>query len=279
MNHLVFIVMDSCRHDACVAARTPNLDRLGPLERRFAYASWTSPSHYTFLMGMMPHASPKGVFASEVYKKDFAQWIERLGVPDLSFKTFVPFLSLPKVLKGLGYRTVGRVSLPVLNPFTTFSTHFDDYRLMDDHNDFAGMIRDMAFPEDTPTFHFLNLGETHYPYMLAGDDLPVLHGVNGVFKNLDDFVVHQGDHVAVTADQAARFFNLSELERLRGQQVACVEHVDRLLGTLFDKAPANTHVVVTADHGELFGEEGYFGHGPILHDKVFEVPFVEGRVP
>jgi hypothetical protein len=28
----------------------------------------------------------------------------------------------------------------------------------------------------------------------------------------------------------------------------------------------------------LFGEEGYFGHGPILHEKVLEVPFVEGQL-
>ena len=30
--------------------------------------------------------------------------------------------------------------------------------------------------------------------------------------------------------------------------------------------------------GELFGEGGYFGHGPVPHEKVLEVPFVEGRV-
>jgi glucan phosphoethanolaminetransferase (alkaline phosphatase superfamily) len=36
---------------------------------------------------------------------------------------------------------------------------------------------------------------------------------------------------------------------------------------------------VTSDHGELFGEDGYFGHGPINHEKVLEVPFVEGMVP
>jgi len=35
---------------------------------------------------------------------------------------------------------------------------------------------------------------------------------------------------------------------------------------------------VTADHGELFGEAGYFGHGPIMHEKCFEVPFVEGML-
>lgn len=278
MNHLIFIVMDSCRYDACVAARTPNLDRLGKIERRYSYASWTSPAHYTFLMGMTPHTSPPGEFASEVYKKDFAQWIDRLGVEDMSFKTFVPFLSLPKVLQGLGYRTVGRVSLPVLNPFTTMSAHFDDYTLMDDHNDFAGMIDGMTF-DGGPTFHFLNLGETHYPYMLEGEGLPILHGVNGVFKNLDDFVVHQGDHVALREDLTAQFFNVKELDRLRRQQIACVEYLDGLMGRLFDKVPQNTHIMVTADHGELFGEEGFFGHGPIFHEKVFEVPFVEGRVP
>ena len=66
-NNLVFIVMDSCRYDSFAAADHPNLDRLGPAERRYSYASWTSPSHQTFLMGQVPHTSPKGVFASEVF--------------------------------------------------------------------------------------------------------------------------------------------------------------------------------------------------------------------
>jgi arylsulfatase A-like enzyme len=51
-----------------------------------------------------------------------------------------------------------------------------------------------------------------------------------------------------------------------------------VLGRLVEKLPENTWLVVTSDHGELFGEDGYFGHGPINHDKVLEVPFVEGLV-
>jgi arylsulfatase A-like enzyme len=47
---------------------------------------------------------------------------------------------------------------------------------------------------------------------------------------------------------------------------------------LFDTVPENTYITITADHGELFGEEGFFGHGPIMHEKVFEVPFVEGKL-
>jgi hypothetical protein len=46
-----------------------------------------------------------------------------------------------------------------------------------------------------------------------------------------------------------------------------------------DRCPGNTHFMIMSDHGELFGEDGYFGHGPIFHEKVFEVFFLEGRLP
>ena len=74
-------------------------------------------------------------------------------------KTFVPHLSLAKVLRDLGYRTVGRVSLPVLNKYTMFSSHFDDYELMDNLNQFAAMVHHAEFPDDEPVFYFFNLGE------------------------------------------------------------------------------------------------------------------------
>ncbi len=272
MNHLIYLIMDSCRYDSYSMAETPNIDRLGAVERRFSYASWTSPSHYAMLMGLLPHTSPRGVFASEVYKGEFKKWVERLDVAGLSFKTFIPELSLPKILKDHGYRTIGRVSLPVLNPHSGMSRFFDDYRLMDHHNDFAGMVRDIAFPDSQPRFYFLNLGETHYPYMLVGDDLPHISGVHGVLKNMPD----SGQEPASIRDQ---FFPAEEMQRLHQQQMRCVEYVDGLLGELYRKCPANTYFIVTADHGELFGEDGYFGHGPIMHPKCFEVPFVEGLRP
>lgn len=272
-NHLVFVIMDSCRYDSFVRARTPNISALGPLQRRWAYASWTAPSHYAFLMGLMPHSSPEFVYASEVYKKEFLEWVGRLDVPDLSFATFLPEISLPKVLSGLGYRCTARVSMPVLNPFTLLNRHFHDYRLMENHNDFAGMVAEIGFPGDQPQFYFLNLGETHYPYMLSGEAMPHISGVHGVFKDL----ARGGDAGGKIAEAA--FFDAAEMARLHAQQVTCVEHIDALMGELFQKSPPNTHFIVTADHGELFGEGGYFGHGPIMHEKCFEVPFIEGRRP
>ncbi|MCP5195232.1 MAG: sulfatase-like hydrolase/transferase [Gammaproteobacteria bacterium] len=264
--------MDSCRYDSYVQAVKPHLERLGPVERRYSYASWTSPSHHAMLMGMMPHRSPQGVFASEVYKNEFKRWVERLSIDGLSFRTFLPELSLPKVLKDHGYRTIARVSLPVLNPYAGLNRYFDDYRLMENHNDFAGMVEEIEFPDNRPRFYFLNLGETHYPYMLATDALPHVSGVHGVLKRMDDASM-------VDACKVADFFPPEEMQRLHRQQIRCVEYVDGLVGALYAKCPMNTYFIVTADHGELFGEDGYFGHGPIFHEKCFEVPLVEGMRP
>ena len=146
---------------------------------------------------------------------------------------------------------------------------------MDDHNDFAGIVEEIEFPDDQPRFYFLNLGETHYPYMLSDDALPHISGVHGVFKSL---AANNGPTGNLTSLDET-FFDQAAMDALHDQQVSCVEYIDGLIGALFDKCPANTHILVTADHGELFGEDGYFGHGPIMHEKCFEVPLIEGRVP
>jgi len=69
-----------------------------------------------------------------------------------------------------------------------------------------------------------------------------------------------------------------KLAELRQRQVDAVRFLDGAMEELFDVVPANTYITVTSDHGELFGEDGYFGHGPIQHPKVLETPFVEGKI-
>lgn len=270
MRNLVYIIMDSARYDTYNSARTPNARRLGILEKRYSYASWTSPSHYVYLMGISPHKNKPMVFASEIYKEDFKNWAYRLGIPNLEFKSFVPELSLPNRLRKLGYMTIGKVSLPVLNEHTTFSTFFDEYKLMSKHNDFEKMVEEITFDSNQPRFYFLNLGETHYPYML--EHLPRIHGVHGVLKHFDD------SSVSAERDETQKFFDMEQLNRFKNRQIECIEYIDRLLDKLFNKCPPDTHIILTSDHGELFGEDGYFGHGPVFHEKVFEVPFIEGKI-
>jgi arylsulfatase A-like enzyme len=143
---------------------------------------------------------------------------------------------------------------------------------MPKHNDMAAMLDRMTFDDERPSFYLLNTGETHYPYALPDEDpstWPRISGVHGVFKGLDD----------PGPAGEPEFFGAKALAELRERQINAVSYLDGVIGRLFDLVPRNTWIVVTSDHGELFGEDGYFGHGPISHDKVFEVPFVEGLVP
>jgi hypothetical protein len=270
----VVVILDSLRYDSWVAAQPTVLGQLGPVERRWSYATWTAPSHYNLLMGLLPHTSPPEVYASEYYKQDFLRYRERLGVPDMEFRSLLPSIFLPTYLKHkLGYRTHARVSMPVLNEHTVINRDFDSYKLMPKHNDMAAMLADMEFSDDAPSFYLLNVGETHYPYALPDEDpsqWPRISGVHGVFKHLDE----QDEH-----GDAVEFFDTTKLRELHARQVETVSYVDTVFAKLFDLLPDDTWVVVTSDHGELFGEDRYFGHGPVMHEKVLEVPFVEGRVP
>jgi hypothetical protein len=276
-NNYVIVIFDSCRFDSFQKARPGTISKLGEVEKRWSYASWTAPSHFNLLMGLLPHSSPRNVFASEYYKRDFFKFSERLGIEGIEFKSLIPKMYLPSFLKdGLGYRTHAMVSLPVLNPKTILNHGFDTYTLMERHNDMRAMVRSMQFKDDRPSFYLLNAGETHYPYALPDEpeeEWPRISGVHGVFKHLDDHIV--GGKLQRGKD---KFFDNAKLLQLRRRQVRAVEYLDSVVEELFDTVPKNTYVTVTADHGELFGEAGYFGHGPINHPKVFEVPFVEGKI-
>lgn len=275
-NNYVLIVFDSCRYDSFVAARPKIMRKLGRLERRWSWASWTAPSHYNLLMGLMPHSSPRNILATEYYRREFLKFNARLGLENIEFKSFLPRMYLPVVLRKLGFHTRAMVSMPVLNPATILNTGFDSWELMERHNDMRSMLPKLTFSEDAPAFWLLNVGETHYPYALPGEspeEWPKISGVHGVFQHLDDLVV--GGKVPITRRGT---FGAAKLKALRERQIEAVRYLDRVVEELFDLTPKNTWVTITSDHGELFGEDGYFGHGPIQHEKVFEVPFLEGRL-
>ena len=60
-------------------------------------------------------------------------------------------------------------------------------------------------------------------------------------------------------------------------QKRSAEFLDSRLPALFDGLPGNTIVVLCADHGEAFGEDGYWGHG-VNHPTVLTVPLAIFRL-
>lgn len=277
-NNFIIVILDSCRYDSFMEAQPKIITKLGKVEKRYTYASWTAPSHYNLLTGLLPHTTPANVYASEYYKEDFFNYNSRLGAKDVDFAKLVPGLWFPEFLRNsLGYKTNARVSLPVLNPKTGINRAFDSFQLMDSHNDMRAMLPTMTFDSDRPNFYLMNVGETHYPYAKPDEDSsmwPRISGVNGVFKKMND----QIDSENPEFKEDFQFFDQDKLDQLRERQIDTVRYLEDVFEELYDMVPENTHIVVTADHGELFGEAGYFGHGPIMHEKCFEVPYLEGKI-
>src|SRR6478672_5963497 len=88
--NLVVVILDSLRYDSWRQANPTTLAQLGAVERRWSYATWTAPSHYNLLMGLLPHTSPPEVYASEYYKQDFLRYRDRLNVEGVEFRRLLP---------------------------------------------------------------------------------------------------------------------------------------------------------------------------------------------
>jgi hypothetical protein len=162
--NLVLLVLDSCRYDSFMAAKPRIMSQLGEVQRRFSYASWTSPGHFNLLMGLLPHPSPTQIVASDYYKRELGGFAHRLGIDQMGLTDMIPRLWLPDFLRNrLGYSTHAIMSMPILNPHTPLNADFDSYVLADSHNDLRAMIPQLQFNEDRPSFYLLNTGETPRP--------------------------------------------------------------------------------------------------------------------
>lgn len=67
-----------------------------------------------------------------------------------------------------------------------------------------------------------------------------------------------------------------EIEIIRRLYAGEIEYLDRSIDELItvvdQRMNEETVIVFMADHGEAFGEHGYFGHPPSLHDELIHIP-------
>jgi hypothetical protein len=272
-HNLMLIVLDSLRYDAWIAAEPKNLGRLGEVEKRYSYATWTAPSHYNMLMNLLPHAAmPADMTVSEYYYAETLKFWDRMGIECEISDQVVPSLFWPTYARSIGYHTRALVTMHVLNPLTAINRDFESYEVVR-RVDVDQIVDRLQFDDNRPTFYMINIGLTHYPYTLPGEDdsqYPLLLGMHGILQVL------AGKRDAY---DVPRLLSRAEMAAAKERQIRSLSYLDNFFGRLFEKVPKNTYLIVTSDHGELFGEDGLFGHGPYTHEKVLEVPLVEGMVP
>jgi arylsulfatase A-like enzyme len=140
-------------------------------------------------------------------------------------------------------------------------------------------LRELA-AETEPFFVYTHFNSSHHPYN------PPLSFLREFTDDLDvDLSPEEAIELArgITNNiwrEVAKGCSFDPRQRaaLRAVYDAEIAYVDELVGQLFDRvravAPDETIVVVTGDHGELFGERGMLGHNLVLHDGLIHVPLV-----
>lgn len=278
---VVLITLDTTRPDhlsvyGYARDTTPRLEALSRdavvFDRAWSTSSWTLPAHASLFTGLYP--------ATHGARFDFegdAVLGTRVKMPTANFvragRLAEERATLAEILGARGYATGAFVAGPWLHRSFGLMQGFET--VDDDVASFGGRpaqeITDRAIawleqlPEDEPFLLFVNYFDPHAPYRpeVGYDTYPRAREPEPPYGQL----VATG-----RVDAATR-------ERLVDRYDGEIRYMDHHLGRLLDAVaarhgPSDTMVIVTADHGEAFGEGGRVGHTYWLSEELLRVPLI-----
>ena len=252
---MLLLTLDSCRYDTFLRAKAPNLKAVGALHRAKAPGNFTYSSHMAMFMGFTP-GDPQALQSGVNPKFGKIFRMAQGGIAGKGCEHFL--LEGRNIIDGFrrrGYFTLGSGAVGWFNPQTeTARALIDDFQAFHyPGNTWSlrsqlGWLAGELSQRQGPGFVFLNLGETHVPYYYEGASWSVEENPCVPFSENND------------AEESAR------------RQLGALEWVDAQLGELLE-AFSDSTLVVCADHGDCWGEDGLWEHG-ISHEKVLEVPLL-----
>ncbi len=298
--NIVWIVMDTARRDyiSIYGAERNAMPRLKEFSRQalifdraISTAHWTFPAHASMFTGM--YSSKHGA------NHHTGDWISHPMAPEN--------LTIAEILQAKGYQTGAVVANNAVlsresgfaqgfeyycdpEPFIynlfwgqalkLFSQRFTDLKLRINIDRLAGDINAFAFEwlakraPERPFFLFLNYMEAHNGFAFVPEPYDSMYGFDrnkrdSLFVDLNPGkIVHFRDSVTV----AQATFNRAAVQRK-------LSYLDMNLGLLFDKLKElglfdDAMIIVTADHGDLFGEHHSFGHQTDLYQEVLRIPLL-----
>jgi arylsulfatase A-like enzyme len=291
--NVIFIVLDTVRADHLSSygysrPTTPNIDRLarrGALfENAIAPTSWTLASHASMFTGLLPHQNgadwwiplPPGPrtlaealgssgYVTAGFTANFIYCQKGWGI-GRGFEVYRDDSeSLQRNLAGTLLGTA------LVQPAYQSFCRFDYLERQDARETNREVFRWLSRPPASPYFLFINYFDTHVPYLT---EPPYDHRFgrisNRLVRKLFDALQGPDPPTDITPDDQAGLVTAYD---------NCLAFLDAQVGRLLDfldKTPEGRHtiVIVTSDHGEEFGEQGYYSHGYNLYREALHVPLI-----
>lgn len=249
--NVLFVTFDSLRYDvACISmrrGRTPNLARVVPAcrwEERCTHATFTLPAHQAFFSGFMPvPAGPKR------HPRLFA--CRAIRGTTITGRTHV--FNVPNIIAGfsdIGYRTV------CVGGVDFFSRRTEQGCVLPGLFEESCWAPDMSADVPNSTSHQVDLALKLLEAHRGGS--PIF-----LFLNVSATHVPHGMYARQQVDS-------------RESQLEALAYADGQLGRLFRALSyfGPWLLLMCADHGDAYGEDGFFGHG-VAHPTVWSVPYME----
>ncbi len=291
--NIVFIVLDTVRADHLSSygysrPTTPNIDRLARhgvlFENAIAPTSWTLASHASMFTGLLPHQHgadwanplPPGPrtladvlrswgYATAGFAANFDYCQKGWGI-GRGFNTYVDDSeSLSHNLED----TLAGTAL--IQPLYQRYCRFDYLDRQDAREINDEVFRWIRRPPKRPFFLFINYFDTHVPYLTESP-------YNHRFGKIPDKLVHKLFD-ALQSPGAPHGITPSDRAALIAGYDNCLAYLDAQVGRLLDvlhESPGgkDTIIIITSDHGEEFGEQGWYSHGYNLYREALHVPLI-----
>jgi len=261
--HVLLIVLDTVRADRLsvyghARPTSPHLEALAARGTRFdhavAAAPWTVPSHASMFTGLPPAAHG-------------AHHEHRALSPEAR--------TLAEHLAEAGYRTAGVSANPFVGPPARLDQGFESFdnvgsgRAVTD-----AALAHLAEDDARPLFLMLNYMDAHLPFSGVPDEALLRFGGGGTEPVKVLAFEEQFNAFAYACHRKE-----PEPERMAGLEAmydAALAHLDGLVAEVLAAVPepAETLVIVVADHGELQGERGLIEHQFSLHEALLRVPLI-----
>jgi membrane-anchored protein YejM (alkaline phosphatase superfamily) len=264
--NVVFVTFDSCRFDSMKRANTTILDRFGEIYSAWSPATYTLPAHISFFTGIFPLVNEDIPYLNRFNKQLITMKKSGQAVESAKSRRTI---SLPvsdhDMIYGLrkaGYYTVGSGSATWFAK-KVLTRNYQDFkfkRAMSATEQCNFVLKNLSSKAvKKPFFAFMNFIETHTPYMHYGNDRK-------------EFSMQARDFMSFPPREDT-YLKESKGHMLHQAQISAVEHLDKIMGEFLAQLPKKTFVIITADHGEAFGEDGFWGHG-VYHPSVMNVPMM-----
>jgi hypothetical protein len=251
--HSVLVVtLDSCRLDTAKASPTPNLARVAPLVAAQAAASFTLPAHAALFAGVSPGVPGLGRPWLDPKAGKLLKLVNDRISPGPGDWLLLGGRDVVEGFRLAGWPTLGTGAVDWFDtatpPGRALSASFERfwYAGGPDARAQVAWLIDEIRRAGAPCFAFLNAAETHVPY------------------------THAGAPWDAAWNPCVPFGRTNDAAECQRRQRACLAFVDDALRPLLE-AFASATLLVCADHGDAWGEDGLWEHG-VYHPAVASVP-------